>query len=140
MKYLLALFLLASCVPADQERIYREVLKTYQGDNDIVVVFYSAEWCSYCKKAKPVFKELEKKGYIKLLIIDIDRDPPGVYGDLVAYVPRISVYRKSESGKMGLSYSGHVPNTKDAVIESMFEGGSYNEEEILTIAKPLIEE
>jgi len=42
-----------------------------------VLCVFSAEWCKYCKKLKPVLKEIahEYKGKVKVVVVDSDKSP-----------------------------------------------------------------
>lgn len=61
-------------------------------------VFYTAEWCGYCKKFEAVYQELESKfkGKIKFYRIDIERDTDLVkkYWPGAPFVPRFQFYDK----------------------------------------------
>jgi thioredoxin 1 len=38
------------------------------------VLYFTAEWCSPCKKTKPIVEELNKENHTKFQIIDVDSE------------------------------------------------------------------
>lgn len=38
------------------------------------ILFFTADWCHYCKKMKPVMGELVREGYT-VRVVDVDKEP-----------------------------------------------------------------
>ena len=70
-----------------------------------VLVDFTAEWCGPCKTMKPVLEELHKMmgSQLRILKIDVDRNPAAASSLNVSGVPTLMLYKQ---GKMLWRQSG----------------------------------
>jgi thioredoxin 1 len=77
------------------------------GDQPVLVDFY-AEWCGPCKTMAPILSDVASKlaGKVKIIKVDIDRNPKAAAAYSVMAVPTLVLFRK---GRMEWKQSGVVP-------------------------------
>ena len=77
-----------------------------QGDEPVLVDFY-AEWCGPCKVMSPMLAQFSQKmqGKVRVLKIDVDRNPAAVAAYKIQGVPTLILFRK---GKIEWRQSGVV--------------------------------
>jgi thioredoxin 1 len=63
-----------------------------------VLVDFSAEWCGPCKMMAPILKDLKTRmgGQVKILKIDVDRNPSLAASFKVQGVPTLMVFSKGD--------------------------------------------
>ncbi len=85
----------------------REVLAE-RGD---VLVEFSATWCKPCQMLKPVLESIaeERKGKLKVVVVDIDESPNVSNRYKVRGAPTIMVFR---GGERAASHLGVAPKAK----------------------------
>ena len=85
--------------------------KTFQelieGDTPVLVDFF-AEWCGPCKMMQPILEDTSKKlgGKVKILKVDVDRNPLAASRFQVRGVPTLVLFSK---GEVVWRQSGVVP-------------------------------
>jgi len=93
---------------------YQDFLKLLDGDKIVIVDFY-AEWCTPCKKLKPILQEIEKenKDKISLITIDIDKNPMLANHLKIEAIPLVHIYKnqKMQWSNLGLTDKATVLNT-----------------------------
>jgi thioredoxin 1 len=78
-----------------------------EGDKPVLIDFY-ADWCQPCKMMAPILKEVAQKmgDRVKILKIDVDRNPKLAQSLQIQGVPTLVIYRY---GKSVWRQSGVVP-------------------------------
>jgi len=93
---------------------YQDFLKLLDGNKIVIVDFY-AEWCTPCKKLKPILQEIEKenKDKISLITIDIDKNPLLANHLKIEAIPLVHIYKnqKMQWSNLGLTDKATVLNT-----------------------------
>jgi len=85
--------------------------KTFQelieGDTPVLVDFF-AEWCGPCKMMQPILEDTSKQlgGKVKILKVDVDRNPLAASRFQVRGVPTLILFSK---GEVVWRQSGVVP-------------------------------
>ncbi|MFM2249934.1 MAG: hypothetical protein RLZZ358_861 [Bacteroidota bacterium] len=85
--------------------------KTFQelieGDTPVLVDFF-AEWCGPCKMMQPILEDTSKQlgGKVKILKVDVDRNPLAASRFQVRGVPTLLLFSK---GEVVWRQSGVVP-------------------------------
>ena len=85
--------------------------KTFQelieGDTPVLVDFF-AEWCGPCKMMQPILEDTAKQlgGKVKILKVDVDRNPLAASRFQVRGVPTLVLFSK---GEVVWRQSGGVP-------------------------------
>jgi len=86
--------------------------KTFQelidGDTPVLVDFF-AEWCGPCKMIQPILEDTAKQlgGKVKILKVDVDRNPLAASRFQVRGVPTLVLFSK---GEVVWRQSGVVPS------------------------------
>jgi len=78
-----------------------------EGDKPVLIDFH-ADWCQPCKMMAPILKEVAQKmgDRVKILKIDVDRNPKLAQSLQIQGVPTLVIYRY---GKSVWRQSGVVP-------------------------------
>jgi thioredoxin 1 len=88
--------------------------KTFQelidGDTPVLVDFF-AEWCGPCKMMQPILEDTSKQlgGKVKIVKVDIDRNPLAASKFQVKGVPTLLLFQK---GQVLWRQSGVVPTNQ----------------------------
>lgn len=64
--------------------------------NRFVLIDFYAQWCAPCKRMKPILNELEKKyaGKVKIIRLDVDKNPTISKKEVISGLPTILIYKK----------------------------------------------
>jgi thioredoxin 1 len=78
------------------------------GDQPVLVDFY-ADWCGPCKMMAPILEDFTQSmaGKVKVLKVDVDRNPVAATNYAVQGVPTLMLFRQ---GKILWRQSGVVPS------------------------------
>jgi len=87
-----------------KSKTFQELL---EGDTPVLVDFF-AEWCGPCKMMQPILEDTAKQlgGKVKILKVDVDRNPLAASKFQVRGVPTLILFSK---GKVVWRQSGVVP-------------------------------
>ena len=75
--------------------------------NKPVLIDFSAEWCQPCKMMPPILKDVKKQmgDKIRILKIDVDRNPAIAQKHQIQSVPTIMVFK---NGQVGVMQAGQI--------------------------------
>lgn len=99
-------------VPVPGTSYYRAVFEGFtvedaMSSNQPVVTLYSQEWCGYCKKFKPTWKQFEKQDNgVMVVEIDCDKYPDLAKKHKVTGFPTIKYHPKGINDTTSVEYSG----------------------------------
>lgn len=82
----------------------------------VVMVDFNAVWCGPCKKLKPVLEEMDQKGLIKLVSVDVDENPAISEHFKIESIPLMKLYK---NGKEVWSQMGFDNTKKDEEIKTI---------------------
>ena len=87
-----------------KSKTFQELL---EGDTPVLVDFF-AEWCGPCKMMQPILEDTAKQlgGKVKILKVDVDRNPLAASKFQVRGVPSLILFSK---GEVVWRQSGVVP-------------------------------
>jgi thioredoxin 1 len=87
-----------------KSKTFQELL---EGDTPVLVDFF-AEWCGPCKTMQPILEDTAKQlgGKVKILKVDVDRNPLAASKFQVRGVPTLILFSK---GEVVWRQSGVVP-------------------------------
>ena len=87
-----------------KSKTFQELL---EGDTPVLVDFF-AEWCGPCKMMQPILEDTAKQlgGKVKILKVDVDRNPLAASKFQVRGVPTLILFSK---GEVVWRQSGVVP-------------------------------
>jgi thioredoxin 1 len=76
-------------------------------DKDLLLVYFSAEWCGPCKMMPPILQEVKKNigNEITIIKMDVDRNPQTARQYGIQSVPTLILFKK---GKVLWRQSGVV--------------------------------
>lgn len=77
------------------------------GDTPVLVDFY-ADWCGPCKMMAPILEEIaaEYQGRIKVIKVDVDRNPEAARTYRIQGVPTLILFR---NGQIRWQQAGLIP-------------------------------
>jgi thioredoxin 1 len=73
---------------------------TIAGSSGPVVVDFTADWCGPCQQIKPILKDLEAEGKIKLVMIDADQHPQILEQFGVSGIPHLLFVKDGQIGNV----------------------------------------
>lgn len=79
-----------------------EFEKEIQGE--VVLVDFYATWCGPCQMLAPVLEELDKKGKVKIVKIDVDSIPELARQFRVMSIPTVMLFKNGQFVKKQLGY------------------------------------
>jgi thioredoxin 1 len=73
-------------------------LKDLVGSDTLTLIDFSAEWCGPCKMQAPILQDLKTKvgDKIRIIKIDVDRNPDAANIYQVQGVPTLILFRKGQ--------------------------------------------
>lgn len=101
--------------------IKRDSFTKLVNSTEPVLVDFSADWCGPCKMLSPILKQLHEKvnGKVKIIKIDVDRNPSLSDKFKVQSVPTLILFR---NGEIVWRQSGVVPlNTLEKTIQNFIQ-------------------
>src|SRR5690606_30130849 len=85
------------------------------GENDYVVVQYSASWCGNCRIMKPKLKKFsEEFSNVKFLVVDAEKFPEYSKFDKHDKLPTFAAYKK---GKMTNQVQTNTPDVLKSCLD-----------------------
>ncbi len=89
---------------AQKRKTFGEILRT----EELVMVYFTAEWCGPCRSMKPALKELvaELGTKVKFLKLDIDKNQEASRTYNIQGVPTFILFK---NGKIVWRQSGAIP-------------------------------
>ena len=79
-----------------------EFEKEIQGE--VVLVDFYATWCGPCQMLAPVLEELDKKGKVKIVKIEVDSIPELARQFRVMSIPTVMLFKNGQFVKKQLGY------------------------------------
>jgi thioredoxin 1 len=89
-------------------------------DKDLLLVYFSAEWCGPCKMMPPILQEVKKNigNEITIIKMDVDRNPQTARQYGIQSVPTLILFKK---GKVLWRQSGVVQASQlELIIRQYF--------------------
>jgi len=92
-----------------------------QGETPVLVDFY-ADWCGPCKMMAPILKDFAGKqaGRVKVVKIDVDRNPGPSQTYQISAVPTIIMFHKGNIvwRKAGVASASELSSVLDRVLNT----------------------
>ena len=79
------------------------------------IIVFTADWCSPCKKLKPILDNLESKMHLKITRLDVEKEDDAVETYTVRSIPTVVIIK---DGKEVDRVSGLIPSE---VLEAKFK-------------------
>ena len=79
------------------------------------IIVFTADWCSPCKKLKPILDNLESKMNLKVFRLDVEKEDDAVENYAIRNIPTIIILK---DGKEVDRISGLIPSE---VLEAKFK-------------------
>ena len=79
------------------------------------IIVFTADWCSPCKKLKPILDNLESKMHLKITRLDVEKEDDAVEAYTVRSIPTVVIIK---DGKEVDRISGLIPSE---VLEAKFK-------------------
>ena len=79
------------------------------------IIVFTADWCSPCKKLKPILDNLESKMNLRVFRIDVEKEDEAVENYTIRNIPTIVIVK---DGKEVDRISGLIPSE---VLEAKFK-------------------
>lgn len=79
------------------------------------IIVFTADWCSPCKKLKPILDNLESKMHLKITRLDVEKEDDAVETYTIRSIPTVVIIK---DGKEVDRISGLIPSE---VLEAKFK-------------------